>query len=98
MDTRSGDTFEAKEEQLRDLLSGKPAMTGATAAKVGFRELSATEAQDVRDCRELGAHCERILNQLARNGADGRWAAVAKTHFQEGLMAAVRAVTKPAFF
>ena len=91
MDTRSGDTFEVP-------MGGKQPMTAATAAKVGFRELSADEAASVRDIRELGAHCERILAQIQRGGADGRWASIAKTHFQEGLMAATRAVTQPAFF
>lgn len=79
-------------------MGGKPPMEAATATKVGFRELSEEEAQDVKDCRELGAHCERILAQLARHGADGRNCAIAKTHFEDGLMRAVRAVTKPAFF
>lgn len=29
------------------------------------------------------------------NGVDGRWMAIARTHVEEGTMAAVRAVTKP---
>ncbi len=38
----------------------------------------------------------KVLEHLAKAPADvsGRWQAVAKTHFQEGRMAAVRSVTE----
>lgn len=91
MDTRSGDTFEVP-------MGGKPPMEAATAAKIGFRELSPQEASAVKECRLQGANLEKLLGDLTSMGADPRWTSIAKTHFQEGLMAAVRAVTKPAFF
>jgi len=98
MDTRSGDTFEASKDQMRDLLAGKEPMSGATAAKVGFRELTPQESSVVRECRLKGADLEKLLAEAKSMGADPRWTAIATTHFQEGLMALVRAVTRPAFF
>lgn len=37
-------------------------------------------------------------NVVELSSADPRWAAIAKTHFQEGLMALTRAITKPDTF
>ena len=85
MDTRSGDTFEASRAEV-DLLKGKEPMTVATAAKVGFRELTPQESSIVRECRLKGADLEKLLAEAKSMGADPRWAAIAQTHFQEGLM------------
>lgn len=91
MDTKSGDTFEVP-------MNGKPPMEAATSAKIGFRELTPQETSAVKECRLQGANLEKLLADLKGMGADPRWTAIAQTHFQEGLMAAVRAVTRPAFF
>lgn len=107
MDTRSGDTFEmdkaqagATEKLRADLLGGKAAMSGATAAKVGFRELTEAESDLVRACRDAGKTLEDLLKRFdeSKVDIDKRWQSIARTHFQEGLMAAVRSVTRPAFF
>ncbi len=90
MNTNTGDTFEIPR-------SGPP-LTEATAAKVGFRELTPQETSLVRECRMRGADLEKLIAEATSMGADPRWVAIAKTHFQEGLMALVRSATKPAFF
>lgn len=94
MDTRSGDTFEVPMDP-----SARP-LQAATAAKVGFRELNERETFLVRRCREEGERLRVLLEELdtSASNADKRWVSIARTHFQEGLMAAVRATTKPAFF
>lgn len=92
MDMKSDDVFKVP----ADL---KP-LTEATAAKVGFRELTPTESDLVKECRDVGARIERLLKDITSSpsNTDGRWSSIARTHFQEGLMAAVRSITKPAFF
>ncbi len=68
------------------------------AAPPGYRELTKAEAASVQRVRDLGRACEALLSDINREGGDGRWASIAKTHMQEGLMAATRAITKPTFF
>lgn len=94
MDTRSGDTFEVPTHP------GQKPLSAATAAKVGFRELTENETNLVRRCREVGGQIETLLKEFDVSSVDidKPWQSIAKTHFQEGLMAAVRAITKPAFF
>lgn len=94
MDTRSGDTFEVPMDP-----TARP-LQAATAAKVGFRELDEKETYLVRACRAEGERIKALLDEMdtPANNVDKRWLAIARTHFQEGLMASVRAVTKPAFF
>ena len=77
---------------------GAVPMKEATAAKVGFRELTDMESALVQNCRRQGESLESMLALLESENVDKRWLAIARTHFQEGLMAAVRSVTKPAFF
>ncbi len=94
MNTNTGDTYQVP------MTPGAEPMKEATAAKVGFRELTENESNLVRRTREVGAQIEQILEEFNVSSVDidKRWQAIAKTHFQEGPMAAVRGITKPAFF
>lgn len=94
MNTRTGDTYEVP------MTPGAQPMKEATAAKVGFRELTENESNLIRRTREVGAQIEQLLKEYDASSVDidKRWQSIAKTHFQEGLMAAVRGITKPAFF
>ena len=40
----------------------------------------------------------RVMHQCSKVKDPERWAAIARTHFQEGLMALTRAVAQPTFF
>ncbi len=68
----------------------------------GYRKLNDDELAAMDYKQEIGKHLEEALNNLSdpEFGAnlDPRWAAIARTHFQEGLMALGRAITKPDFF
>lgn len=92
MNNLTGDVIEAVPSQPM------PPMTQATAAKVGYRELADWETDLVQKFREQGQQLDTLCRAISGNTCDGRWASVAKTHFQQGLMAAVRSITKPAFF
>lgn len=94
MDTRTGEVFDL---QPGDKLPA--GMVAATTNTPGHRQLSDHEATMVRKCRQLGTAIEAQMKYMTDDGScDGRWLSIAKTHFQEGLQAAVRAVTKPDFF
>lgn len=72
----------------------------------GYRELSQEEIDLVNEIKAKGADLEALLIKVrhlnAEHGAKDaehyRWESIAKTHFQQGLMALTRAVTKPDFF
>ena len=65
----------------------------------GYRELSQDEIDAMNEIKEhgkmLGALVERVR---AIDGIDQRWASIAATEFQQGLMALTRSVAKPEFF
>jgi hypothetical protein len=52
------------------------------------------------DCVDINAAFEQDAEEHARleEAQPERWAAIARTHFQEGLMALTRAVAQPTFF
>lgn len=65
----------------------------------GYRELEADELRDINTVKTLGEQCDALLNQLNNQAQyDRRWLAIARTHLQEGLMAATRAVARPEAF
>lgn len=74
----------------------------------GYRDLSQEEIDLMNEIKEKGVDLERLIAKVLE-GADGtrgqddsaepyRWASIAKTHLQQGLMALTRAVDKPDFF
>jgi hypothetical protein len=69
-------------------------------ANLGYRVLTDQEQQAVAALRRAGEELQALIEQLRSSAmdADPRWVSIGQTHFQEGLMALVRSVTKPDFF
>ena len=78
----------------------------------GYRELSQAEIDLMNEVKQKGVELEALLNKIGKANQDlhdaddpspfdseaYRWLAIAKTHLQQGIMAATRAVAKPGFF
>jgi hypothetical protein len=76
----------------------------------GYRQLSDEEVALVNKIKDEGIKLETLIDEVKARQAvitetfgtpDAevyRWSAIAKTHFQQGLMALTRAVTKPETF
>lgn len=79
----------------------------------GYRELTQPEIDLMNEVKAKGEELRALLEKCAaidaqpavpRSSQDptladaARWRAIAKTHFQEGLMALTRSVAKPEFF
>lgn len=83
-------------------MRGDTPMPEDQAQRIGFHKHGPHEEAAIRRIRELGAQMERELVLLESNDspfeADLRWTAIARTHWQQGNMAAVRAIARPAFF
>jgi hypothetical protein len=65
----------------------------------GYRELSGHEIDAVNFVKSAEKQIAETWRALGRHSAlelDRRWMAVARTHFQEGFSAVVRAITRPA--
>jgi hypothetical protein len=71
---------------------------GTPSETPGHKVLTDEQKDLVGGIRLLGDASRRLLDVVGQADVDQRWLAIARTHFQEGLMAAVRAVTKPDFF
>jgi hypothetical protein len=62
----------------------------------GYRELSQEEVDLVNVIKAAEVEVGKLWKMVSNtSGLDYRWLAIAKTHFQEGFTALVRAVTKP---
>lgn len=80
---------------------GREAMPTEQAAAISFHKHSPQAEEAIKRVRALGAQIEIEMNVLSSDAtvaADPRWLSIAKTDFQRGLMATVRAIAKPAFF
>jgi len=65
----------------------------------GYRDLDPEEVEDINKVKEVGETLENLINYMHLElNADPRWVSIAETHFQQGLMAAVRAIAKPTNF
>ena len=65
----------------------------------GYRDLDQSEIDAMNRIKEKGQELGDLIEKIAVDtAADGRWVAIAKTHFQQGLMALTRSVAKPDFF
>lgn len=74
---------------------------GTLSETPGHKVLSEEQKDLVALSRQVGTAIEEYLGNLEKATSfqtDRRWTAIARTHFQEGLMAAVRSITKPDFF
>jgi hypothetical protein len=65
----------------------------------GYRELSQQEIDDMNAVKAMARDVGAMIEELQQNkGLDQRWVAIAKTHLQQGFMAATRAIAQPEFF
>ena len=71
---------------------------GTPSETPGHHALSDLQVEQVKQLRVTGEFLNDAIENLAASPEiDKRWLAIARTHFQEGMMAAVRAVTRPEF-
>lgn len=65
----------------------------------GYRELTPSEVGAINEIKKFAAEIEFMIDALAAVGTyDQRWVSIARTHLQQGFMAAVRAVAQPTGF
>ena len=65
----------------------------------GYRELSQTEIDHMNAVKAKAEEVGELIDQLAAtDGLDQRWVGIARTHLQQGFMAAVRAIAQPTTF
>jgi hypothetical protein len=65
----------------------------------GYRTLTAEELDNINRVKYLGDNIlADLLERALTNGADPHWVAIAKTDFQRGSMALVRAIAQPTGF
>lgn len=65
----------------------------------GYRDLSPEEIALMNEIKAEGEKVGALIEKLqATPGVDQRWVAIAKTHLQQGFMAAVRSVAQPTTF
>jgi hypothetical protein len=62
----------------------------------GYRELSEDELKSINQLKEIEERVLRMLEAMHEiANMDPRWSAIARTHIQEGFMAANRAIARP---
>lgn len=65
----------------------------------GYRDLSQAEIDAMNEIKRTEVAIGELWKSIAANtdetNPDGRWMSIAKTHFEEGFSAFVRAVAKP---
>ena len=66
------------------------------AAIKGYRELSDNDLSSINSVKELEQAIAKLHNQLKElQGIDQRDLALARTHFEDGCIRAVRAIARP---
>lgn len=65
----------------------------------GYRDLSQGEINAMNNIKGYGEALKALMDELKSiTDIDQRWVAIAETHLQQGIMAAVRSVAKPESF
>lgn len=65
----------------------------------GYRDLTQQEIDAMNKVKTMGIALGQMIDDMVVTpGLDQRWVALAKTHLQQGIMAAVRAIAKPTTF
>lgn len=65
----------------------------------GYRDLSQEEIDLMNKVKLLGEEMGKLIEELHCNESlDQRWVSIAKTHLQQGTMAAVRSIAQPTTF
>jgi len=60
----------------------------------GYRSKSDDEINSINQVKELEGILTEMLNEL-QDSENGRYVAIARTHFETGFMYAVKAIAKP---
>lgn len=65
----------------------------------GYRDLRQDEIDAINEIKQaelaLGGLWKSVMDGDDSFSADGHWMSIAKTHFEQGFMAFVRAIAKP---
>lgn len=65
----------------------------------GYRDLGQSEIDKMNAVKAQAAEVGALMDQLAADpDLDQRWLSIARTHLQQGFMAAVRAIAQPTTF
>lgn len=65
----------------------------------GYRDLSQHEIDSMNAVKSEGERLDNLIKELSENpDLDQRWVSIAKSHLQQGIMAAVRSIAKPESF
>ena len=72
----------------------------------GYRDLTQDEIDLMNEGKALAEQCGAFIDKLMKaefaktsdQEPDKRWAAIGRTHLQEGFMAAIRSIAKPTSF
>ncbi|CAL9963200.1 hypothetical protein VPHD479_0077 [Vibrio phage D479] len=65
----------------------------------GYRDLSQAEIDGMNAVKAEGERLKQMIADLREQETiDERWVAIAETHLQQGIMAAVRSIAKPESF
>lgn len=65
----------------------------------GYRDLSQAEIDAMNAVKSEGDRLQELIYEMRQNpDLDSRWIDIAETNLQQGIMAAVRAITKPDSF
>jgi hypothetical protein len=65
----------------------------------GYRELNQAEIDQINALKNIGKELGDLTEMLkSEPSTDKRWVAIAETHMQQGIMAAVRSIAKPSTF
>ena len=65
----------------------------------GYRDLTQEEINAMNNIKAHGEELKELIGEMESIlDIDQRWVSIAKTHLQQGIMAAVRSVAKPDSF
>lgn len=65
----------------------------------GYRNLSQEEIDLVNELKKLGNELGKNIDMIGKmDSVDQRWLSIGRTNMQQGIMALVRAITKPDSF
>jgi len=65
----------------------------------GYRDLTTEEVSQMNKVKILGQEIEKVVDDVkALTETDQRWASIAQTDLQKGIMALVRSIAKPTSF
>ncbi|MEM7706562.1 MAG: hypothetical protein AAF358_13470 [Pseudomonadota bacterium] len=73
----------------------------------GYRDLNQSEIELMNEIKSKGQELQELIDKVHRTNSElvctteaeaSRWASIARTHPQQGIMALTRAVAKPEFF